>query len=90
MVGTHVRTCMLCDRLSHMTKDIINFKMADSIVCNEYDRSFRRKLWITMVKTHCVIITAQVDMNLIVICERIMELQLSKKMNQMNLMMNES
>ena len=37
-----------------------------------------------MVKAHCVIITAQVDM-LIVVYERIMELQLSKKM-----MMNES
>ena len=34
-----------------------------------------------MVKAHCVIITAQVDMNLIVVCERIMELQPSKKMN---------
>ena len=30
-------------------------------------------------KAHCVIITARVDMNLIVVCERIMELQLSKK-----------
>ena len=38
-------------------------------------------MWITMVKAHCVIIT---DMNLIVVCERIMELQLSKKMNLMN------
>ena len=38
-----------------------------------------------MVKAHCVIITAQVDMNFIVVCERIMELQPSKKM-----MMNES
>ena len=37
-------------------------------------------MWITMAKTHCMIITAQVDMNLIVICERIMGLQLSKKM----------
>ena len=37
-------------------------------------------MWITMVKAHCVIITAQVDMNLIVVCERIMELQ-PKKMN---------
>ena len=46
-----------------------------------------------MVKAHCVIITAQIDMNLIVVCERIMELQPSKKMNlMMNLMMmmNES
>ena len=43
-------------------------------------------MWITMVKTH-VIITAQVDMNLIILCERIMELQPGKKMN---LMMNES
>ena len=40
-----------------------------------------------MLKAHCVIITAQVDMNLIVVCERIMQLQLSKKMN---LMMNKS
>ena len=37
-----------------------------------------------MVKAHCVIITAQVDMNLIVVCERIMELQLSKMMMMMN------
>ena len=37
-----------------------------------------------MIKARCVIIIAQVDMNLIVIYERIMELQLS------NLMMNES
>ena len=44
-------------------------------------------MWITMVKAHCVIITAQVDMNLSVVCERIMELQPGKKMN---LMMNES
>ena len=47
-----------------------------------------------MVKAHCVIITAQVDINLIVVCERIMELQLSKKMNlmmmMMMMMMNES
>ena len=28
-----------------------------------------------MVKAHCVVIIAQVDMNLIVVCERIMELQ---------------
>ena len=27
-------------------------------------------MWITMVKAHCVIISAQVDMNLIVVCER--------------------
>ena len=46
---------------------------------------------ITMVKTHCVIITAQVDMNLIVVCERIMELQPSKKKKKkMMMMMNES
>ena len=45
-------------------------------------------MWITMVKAHCVIITAQVDMNLIVVCERVMELQPGKKMNLM--MMNES
>ena len=44
-------------------------------------------MWITMVKAHCVVITAQVDMNLIVVYERIMELQTSKKMN---LMMNKS
>ena len=47
-------------------------------------------MWITMVKAHCVIITAQVDMNLIVVCERIMELQPSKKMMMMMMMMNES
>ena len=34
-----------------------------------------------MVKAHCVIITAQVDINLIVVCERIMP---GKKMNLMN------
>ena len=34
---------------------------------------------IMRVKAHCVVITAQVDMNFIVICERIMELQPSKK-----------
>ena len=45
---------------------------------------FEGKLDITMVKAHCVIINAQVDMNFIVVCERIMELQPSKKM------MNES
>ena len=39
---------------------------------------------ITMVKAHCVVITAQVNMNFIVVCERIMELQPSKKMNLMN------
>ena len=38
---------------------------------------------ITMVKAHYVVITVQVDMNLIVICERIMELQPAKKMNVM-------
>ena len=38
-----------------------------------------------LIKAHCVVITAQVDMNFIVVCERIMELQLSKMM-----MMNES
>ena len=36
-----------------------------------------------------VVITIQVDMNLIVICERIMKLQPAKKMNLM-MMMNES
>ena len=40
-------------------------------------------------KAHRVVITAQVDMNLIVLCERIMELQPGKKMNLM-IMMNES
>ena len=34
-----------------------------------------------MIKAHCVTITAQVDMNFIVVCERIMKLQSSKKMN---------
>ena len=44
-----------------------------------------------MVKAHCVVITAQVDMNFIVVCERIMELQPGKKMNlMMMIMMNES
>ena len=43
-----------------------------------------------MVKKAHVIITAQVDMNLIVVCERIMELQLSKKKKMMMMMMNES
>ena len=38
-------------------------------------------MWITMVKAHCVIITAQVDMNFIVVCERIMKLQPANKMN---------
>ena len=36
------------------------------------------------LKAHCVIIIAQVDMNLIVVCERIMELQPSKKIMMMN------
>ena len=36
-----------------------------------------------MVKAHCVVITAQVDMNFIVVCERIMELQPSKKKKMM-------
>ena len=40
-----------------------------------------------MVKAHCVVITAQVGMNFIVVCERIMELQPGKKMM---MMMNES
>ena len=44
-----------------------------------------------MVKAHCVVITAQVDMNFIVVCERIMELQPGKKMNLMMMIMkNES
>ena len=42
-----------------------------------------------MVKAHCVVITAQVDINFIVVCERIMELQPSKK-KKMMMMMNES
>ena len=42
-----------------------------------------------MVKAHCVVITAQVDMNFIIVCERIMELQPSKK-KKMMMMMNES
>ena len=37
-------------------------------------------MWI-MIRTHCVVITAQVDMNFIVVCERIMKLQPAKKMN---------
>ena len=37
-----------------------------------------------MVKAHCVVITARVDINFIVVCEGIMELQPSKKMNLMN------
>ena len=36
-----------------------------------------------MVKARCVVITAQIDMNFIVVCERIMELQPGKKMNLM-------
>ena len=36
---------------------------------------------ITMVKAHCVVITAQVDMNFIVVYERITELQPSKKIS---------
>ena len=45
-----------------------------------------------MLKAHSVIITAQVDMNLLsYICEKIMELQPGKKMNlMMMIMMNES
>ena len=45
-----------------------------------------------MVKAHYVVITAQVDMSFIVVCERIMELQLSKMMMMMMMMMmmNES
>ena len=37
-----------------------------------------------MVKAHYVVITEQVDMNFIVICERIMKLQPAKKMNLIN------
>ena len=37
-------------------------------------------MWITMVKAHYVVITVQVDMNLNVVCERIMKLQPAKKM----------
>ena len=41
-----------------------------------------------MVKAHCVVIT---DVNFIVVCERIMELQPGKKMNLvMMIMMNKS
>ena len=49
---------------------------------------FEGKLDITMVKAHCVVITAQVDMNFIVICDGVP----SKKMNlmMMMMMMNES
>ena len=81
---------------SRVINDIINLKMADiiSFVIKSrsiYDLLFWRKtVWIMMVKAHCVIITAQVDMNLIVLCERIMELQPSKKMNLMMMIMNES
>ena len=46
-------------------------------------------MWITMVKAQYVVITIQVDMNSIVIRERIMKLQPAKKMNLM-MMMNES
>ena len=37
-----------------------------------------------MVKTQCVVITVQVDMNLIFVSERIMKLQPSKMMMMMN------
>ena len=37
-----------------------------------------------MVKAHCVVITVQVDMNLIFVGERIMKLQPSKKKKMMN------
>ena len=40
-----------------------------------------------MVKAHCVAITAQVDINSIVVCQRIMKLQ---PLNLMMMMMNES
>ena len=30
-------------------------------------------MWITMVKACCVVMNAQVDMNFIVVCERIMK-----------------
>ena len=43
-----------------------------------------------MVKAHCVVITAQVDMNFIVVCEGIMELQPSKNIYHLMMMMNES
>ena len=33
---------------------------------------------ITVVKAHCVVITAQIDKNFIVVCKRTMELQPSK------------
>ena len=41
-------------------------------------------------KSMIMVITAQVDINLIVISERIMKLQPAKKMNLMMIMMNES
>ena len=41
-------------------------------------------MWITMVNAHYVVMTLQADMNLIVVCERVMKLQPAKKMNPMN------
>ena len=62
-----------------------------SIEVARYERLLWRKaMWIKMVKTQYVVITVQVDMNLIVVCERIMTLQPAKKMNLMMMMMNES
>ena len=57
-----------------MTYEVINFKMAD-IVSKSRSICWRITVWIAMVKAHCVIIIAQFDINLIVVCERIMELQ---------------
>ena len=63
--------------------------MADIVLFIMKSRSirvtiWRKTVWITMVKAHYVVITVQVDMNLNVICERIIKLQPAKKM------MNES
>ena len=48
------------------------------------DRRARMTNDITMVKVHCVVKTAQVHTSFIIVCEGIMELQPSKKMNLMN------
>ena len=58
--------------------------MADIVMMKSRSIRVIEAVDITMVKAHCVVITAQVDMNFIVVCERIMELQPSKKMNLMN------
>ena len=64
--------------------------MADIVVMKSRLIILKGNCGYTMVKAHCVVITAQVDMNFIVVCERIMELQPGKKMNLMMIMMNES